>query len=74
MKLERHGLPAPRCKALYNKIAYMRRTLTMDSSKFNSKDLKDWAEALSGSIDEDATLVIGQSIEDSAAEDVAPRF
>ena len=74
MKLERHGLPVPSRRALYNKIAYIRRTLTKDSSKFNTKDLRDWAETLSGSIDEDAALVIGQHIEDSAAEDGVPSF
>ena len=74
MKLERHALPVPSRKALYNKIPYIRRILKMNSSKFNTKDLKDWAEAFSGSIDEDATLVIGQNIEDSAAKDGVPRF
>ena len=74
MKLERHGLPVPSHRALYNKIAYIRRTLTKDSSKFNTKDLRDWAETLSGSIDEDAALVIGQHIEDSAVEDRVPSF
>ena len=74
MKLERHGLPVPSRRALYNKIAYIRRTLIKDSSKFSTKDLRDWAETLSGSIDEDAALVIGQHIEDSAAEDGVPSF
>ena len=55
MKLERHGLPVPSHRAFYNKIAYIGRALTKDSSKFNTKDLRDWAEALSGSIDEDAS-------------------
>ena len=74
MKLEQHGLPVPSRKASYNKIAYIRRTLTMDSSKFNTKDLKDWDEAFSGSTHEDATLITGQSIEDSAVEDGVPSF
>ena len=74
MKLERHGLPIPSRKALYNKTIYIRRTLTKDNSKFNTKDLRDWAEPLSGSIDEDAALVIGQHIEDSVAEDGVPSF
>ena len=37
MKLERHGLPIPSRKALYKKIPYIRRTLTMDNSKLNTK-------------------------------------
>ena len=74
VKLERHRLPVPSRKALYNKIAYTRRTLTMNSSKFNTKNLRDYAEAFSRSIDEDAALVIRQNIEDSVAEDGVPRF
>ena len=74
MKLERHGLPIPSCGALHNKVAFIRRILTKDTSKFNTKDLRDWAEAFNGSIDEDATLVIGQHIEDSAAKDGVPSF
>ena len=46
----------------------------MDSSKFTTKDLRDWAEAFSGSTDEHAALIIGQSIEDSATEDGMPKF
>ena len=74
MKLERHGLPIPSRKALGNKVAYIRRTLTKDNSKLNEKDLGDWVEAFNGSMDEDATLVIGQHIEDSVAEDGVPSF
>ena len=74
MKLERHGLPVPSYRALYNKVAYIRRTLTKDSSKFNKKDLRDWAEAFSGSIGKDAALVIGHHVEDSAAKDGVPSF
>ena len=61
-------------RAFYNKLAYISRTLTKYSLKFNTKDLRDWAETLSGSIDEDAALVIGQHIEDSAAKDGVPSF
>ena len=46
----------------------------MDNSKFNTRNLRDWAETFSGSIDKDATLVIGQSIEESATKDGVPRF
>ena len=39
MKLERLGLPVPSRGSLYNKIAYIRRTLTQYSSEFSTKDL-----------------------------------
>ena len=51
MKLERYGLPIPSCKALYNRVAYIRRTLTIDNLKFNTKDLRDLDKAFKGSID-----------------------
>ena len=44
------------------------------TQKFNTKDLKDCVEALSGSIYEDLALVIGQNITDGAVEDGVPRF
>ena len=68
------GFPTPSRKALYNKIANIRRALTLDNSKFNTKDLRDWAEAFSGSINGDVALVIGQNMEDCAAKDGVPRF
>ena len=67
-------LPVPSRKALYNKIAYIRRALTINNSKFKTKDLRDWGEAFSGRIDKDAKLVIGQNIEDSATMDGVPKF
>ena len=60
MKLEWLGLPVPSCRSLYNKIAYIRRTLTQNSSEFSTKDLRGWAETLSGSTGEDEALVISQ--------------
>ena len=64
MKLERHRLPIPNHRSLYNKIAYIRRTQTQDSSEFGTKDLREWAESLSGSTGEDEALVIGSSVDD----------
>ena len=74
MKLEQLGLPVPSRKSLYNKIAYIRRTLTQYSSEFSTKDLKGWAETLSGSTGEDEAFVISSTIDDSAGEDGIPNF
>ena len=74
MKLERLGLPVPSHRSLYNKIAYIRRTLTQCSSEFTTKDLRGWAETLSGSTGEDEAFVIGSTIDDSAGEDGIPNF
>ena len=74
MKLEQLGLPAPSCKSLYSKIAYIRGTLTQYSSEFSTKDLKGWAETLSGSTKEDEALVIGSIVDDSVGEDGIPNF
>ena len=68
MKLEPLGLFVPSRKSFYNKIAYFRRTLTQYSSEFSTKDLKGWAETLSGSTDEDEALVIGSIVDDSIGE------
>ena len=59
---------------MYNKIAYIRRTLTQYSSEFSTKDLRGWAETLSGSTGEDEAFVIGSTIDDSAGEDGIPNF
>ena len=45
----------------------------MDNSKCNTKDLRDWVDAFSGSTDEDTILVIGQNIKDSTVEDGVPQ-
>ena len=74
VKMERHGLPVPSHKALHKKIAHIRRALTMDNSNFNTKDLGDWSEAFTGSIDEDTAFIIGQNIQDSVVEDGVPKF
>ena len=55
-------------------IAYIRRTLTQYSSEFSTKDLRRWAETLSGSASEDEAFVIGSTIDDSAGEDEIPNF
>ena len=69
MKLEWFGLPILSHKSLCNKIAYFRRTLTQYSSKFSTKDLRGWAETLSGSTSKDEALIIGSIIDDNAGED-----
>ena len=74
MILERLGLPVPSRRSLYNKIAYIRRTLTQYSSEFSTKDLRGWGETLSGSIGEDGAFAIGSTIDDSAGEDGIPNF
>ena len=43
MELERLGLPIPNQRSLYNKVAYIKRTLTKESSEFSTKDSQDWA-------------------------------
>ena len=72
--MERLGLPVPSRRSLYNKIAYIRRTLTQYSSEFSTKDLRGWAETLNGSTSEDEAFVIGSTIDDSAGEDGIPNF
>ena len=74
MKLERLGLPVPSRRSLYNRIAYLKRTVTTDSSEFSTKDLRDWAETLSSTLEEDAPLVIGQNVDDNTGEDGIPNF
>ena len=74
MKLERLGLPVPSRRSLYNRVAYLRRTVTKDSSEFSTKDLRDWAETLSCTLEEDAPLVIGQNVDDNTGEDGIPNF
>ena len=74
MKLERLGLPIPSCRFLYNRIAYIRRTLTQYSSESNTKDLRGWAETLSCSIGETKVFVIGSIVDDSVGEDGIPNF
>ena len=74
MKLERLGFLVPSRRSLYNRIAYLCRTITKDSSDFNTKDLRDWAETLSCTLEENATLVIGQNVEDNTGEDGVPNF
>ena len=48
--------------------------MTQYSSEFSTKDLRGWAETLSGSIDEDEALVIGSIVDDSASEDGMHNF
>ena len=74
MKLEWHGLPAPSRRSLYNKTAFIRRTLTLYSSKFSTKDLRRWAETLSGSTSEDEALVIGSIVDKNVGKDGIPNF
>ena len=69
MKLERLGLPIPSRKSLYNRIAYLWRIVIKNSSEFNTKDLRDWAETLSFTLEEDAPLVIGQNVKNNVDED-----
>ena len=59
---------------MYNKIAYIRRTLTQYSSEFSTKDLRGWAETLSGSTGEDEAFAIGSTVDDNASEDGIPNF
>ena len=62
IKLEQHKLPVPSYKVVNNKVAYIRKTLTKDNSKFSTKNLMDRAEAFNGNISEDAIVVIKQNI------------
>ena len=74
LKLEWLGLPVPNRIFLYNRIGFLQRTVTKTSSKFSTKDLRDWAETLSCTIEEDAPLVIGQNVEDNIGEDGVHNF
>ena len=56
---------------LYNKTAYIRRTLSL---KFSTKDIKGWAKTLSGSTSKDEAPIIGSIVDDSVGEDRIPNF
>ena len=74
VKLDQLRLPVLSCKSLYNRIAYLQRTVAIDSSEFSTKDLRDWAETLSCTLEEDASLVISHNVKDNIGEDEVPNF
>ena len=74
IKWERLELPVPSRRSLCNRIAYLWKTIKKDSSEFSTKDLRDWAETLSCTIEEGAPFVIGQNVQDNTGEDRVANF